>query len=201
MTDFSRQLEAVIKKYPFLVANVNQEGYLLTGTIEMNAIYNEIPLYDKYEIEMKIPHNFPLAIPIVKELNGKVPKGLQHFLEDGSLCLGAPCELYDYLGTHGTILEFIDDIVISYLYTCSYFIRYRTIPYGERSHGIQGIIEAFMERYAIKSEQELFPLLAYVTGLVKYRGHELCPCGSGQKLRRCHGKKSSRILIRQSIEK
>ena len=38
------------------------------------------------------------------------------------------------------------------------------------------------QNYVVKT----IKLMAFISGQ-KYRGHVLCPCGSGQKLRTCHG--------------
>ena len=92
-----------------------------------------------------------------------------------------------YLDCHDNIVDFIDDIIMSYLYTASYFKRYGTVPFGERSHGIKGIEEAYMEKYRVKEKRTLILLLAYVCGIKKYRGHLPCPCESGRKFRNCHG--------------
>ena len=78
---------------------------------------------------------------------------------------------------------------MSYFYAASYFKRYGVAPYGERSHGVKGIEEAYMERYRVTDRNVLMHLLLYLTGIQRYRGHLECPCGSGKKFRDCHGGK------------
>ncbi len=187
MIDFRTQFECVKRNYPSLSVKLDKDGYVLTGTVILNSEFGNIPLYDEYCLEIRIRFDFPSSIPIVRDLNGDVPKGLEHFNAGGELCLGASCDLCEYLEAHTNIVDFINDIIMSYLYTASYYKRYGSTPFGERSHGIKGMEEAYMERYGAKDRGTLISLLAYVAGLREYRGHLLCPCGSGKKLRSCHG--------------
>ena len=43
-----------------------------------------------------------------------------------------------------------------------------------------------MEIFKAKTSKEAFAILGYIVNH-KYRGHDLCPCGCGEKLRNCHG--------------
>lgn len=186
MIDFKTQFELVAQKYPSLSVKTGKDGYLLTGTVTLNSEFANVPLYDEYNLEIEIPCDFPNSIPTVKDINGDVPKDLKHFYVSGELCLGASCDLYEYLDNHINIVDFINDIVMSYLYTASYYKRYGSTPFGERSHK-KGVEEAYMERYAVNDKETLISLLKYVAGIYEYRGHLQCPCGSGLKLRSCHG--------------
>ena len=78
---------------------------------------------------------------------------------------------------------------MSYLYAASYFRLYGVLPFGERSHGNEGIREAYCERYGTTDDKLLSYLLMLVIGEIPYRGHSPCPCGSGKHLRKCHGTK------------
>ena len=76
----------------------------------------------------------------------------------------------------------------SYLYSATYYREYGVVPeYGERPHGDAGIIETYKERYQVSDEETLFSLLSYSAGMICYRGHLPCPCGSGKRMRNCHG--------------
>lgn len=175
------------KAYPDLCAKETKNGYLISGQFILNSEFSEIPLYDEYFIEMNLSYNFPDVIPTVREIAGNVPEDFEHIYENEELCLGAACDLYDFLDHHPFVVDFLNGPVTSYFYTSSFFKRYKTVPYGERSHGIEGIIEAYLERYQLTEINQLVMLLAYVAGIYKYRGHLPCPCNSGKKFRNCHG--------------
>lgn len=192
MNNIESLVNEVINKYPTLSAKSTESGILLHGTLILNAEYNDIPLYDEYEIEVDIPQEFPKSLPKVREVSNRIPQEFEHFLDDGSLCLAAVCELADFVASNGTIIGYIEKYVMSYLYAASYFSRYKESPFGERSHGIDGIKEAYMERYNCDNEDVLISLMYVLAGFEKYRGHSICPCGSNKKLRECHG---GRLLV------
>ena len=184
-----KQIEEVLKKYPNFSVKESEGSFTLSGIFIMNAEYNNVPLYDEYKIEIAVSECFPEEIPLVRELEKNIPSDFEHFYDNGALCLGAACELYDFLSEKRSLSSFIDEIVMSYFYAASYFKRYGVAPYGERSHGVKGIEEAYMERYRVTDRNVLMHLLLYLTGIQRYRGHLECPCGSGKKFRDCHGGK------------
>jgi len=187
MNNIDSLVNDVINKYPTLSAKSTESGITLHGILILNAEYNDIPLYDEYEIEVEIPNEFPKSLPKVREVSNRIPKEFNHFLADGSLCLAAVCELADFVASNGTVIGYIEKYVMNYLYAASYFSRYKEIPFGERSHGVDGIKEAYMERYNCDSEDVLISLLCVLVGFQRYRGHDICPCGNNKKLRECHG--------------
>jgi len=189
------QIADVLKKYPDFEVKESEASYTLSGKFIMNAEYNNIPLYDEYEIEIVVDANFPDEVPAVRYLGNDIPTAFEHFYSNGTLCLGASCELYDFLEEKKSLCSFIDEIVMSYFYAVSYYRRYGIVPYGERSHGIKGIEEAYMERYEVTDQNVLIQLMLYLADVYRYRGHKECPCGSGMKFRDCHGKKILRDIM------
>lgn len=187
MKYFEKIIEDVICKYPSLSATKTERGATLKGILVLNAEYNEIPLYDEYEVEIDVPKEFPKLLPSVREKSNLVPAELNHFLTDGSFCLAAQCELIDFANKDQTLTGYIDKYVMNYLYTASYYSRYGEFPFGERSHGVDGIKEAYAERYNCTQEEVLIAMLCLLSGIIRYRGHDICTCGSGKRLRDCHG--------------
>ncbi|MDO4648308.1 MAG: hypothetical protein Q4B26_06625 [Eubacteriales bacterium] len=187
MKYFEEIIDNAICKYPSLSATKTERGVSLRGILVLNAEYNDIPLYDEYEIEIDVPKEFPKLLPTVKEISNLIPTDFNHFLTDGSFCLAAQCELIDFAVTDKTLTGYIDKYVMNYLYTASYFSRYGEFPFGERSHGVDGIKEAYSERYNCNQEAALIGLLCLLSGIKRYRGHDICTCGSGKRLRDCHG--------------
>jgi len=195
MQIIKEQIDETLEAYPSLTAKEEDGIYIVSGLFVMNAEYNGIPLYDEYEIEVDVSDHFPGEVPNVKCLGGDIPGSFEHFYDNGALCLGATCELYDFLAMKPSLKSFIDEIVMSYFYTVSYYKRYGIVPFGERSHDIKGIEEAYMERYGVTDQDVLIELLLYMVGIQRYRGHTLCPCGSGKKIRNCHGSKLLKDIL------
>ena len=183
------QINAVIESYPSLSSIMDKDGYTLTGTVTMDKTYNDVPLYDDYQIKIVVPADFPKRIPSVFDVGNDVPQEFMHFMPDGSFCLGAYCDLHSFLDSHPSLVSFIDEIIMSYLYSVSYFRIYGILPFGERSHGVEGLLEAYRERYKTDDDRLLLYILLTLVGRIPYRGHSPCPCRSGKRLRDCHGKR------------
>ena len=187
--DLRAEIDALIAKHPLLCCSEIKNGYQVTGPFILCHEYNGIYLYDEYELKMEIPSNFPKDLPTVWETSNNIPSDFEHWYSDNNaLCLGATCEILDFVDQHPTLVAYVDELIASYFYSATYYKKYGTFPYGERSHNVEGIMEAYMDRYHVSDEDILFDLLKYVTGFSNYRGHIPCPCGSGKKFRSCHGK-------------
>jgi hypothetical protein len=71
----------------------NGYGLLIAGTLAFRAEPkgHEI-IADSYEVEIRVPGDFPHGAPIVKERGHRIPAGF-HTYTDGTLCLGSPVRL------------------------------------------------------------------------------------------------------------
>lgn len=185
--EFEDQMNCIQISQPGLSGCESPHGFQITGTFVLNHVANDIPLYEEYSLIIKIPSNFPIGFPEVWETSGLIPAGFDHVYPDKHLCLAANCEIASLLDRDPSLYTFINDFVTSYLYSASYYSKYRVYPFGERKHGTDGLREAYAERYHVDSDDTLWFLLRFVAGVSTYRGHALCPCRSGKRLRECHG--------------
>lgn len=139
---------------------------------------------DDFQVEIDIPPEYPNVIPTVKEVGGRIPDDY-HRLTNGNLCLGTVAELYLSFTKNPTLLHYVQKHIVDYLYGFSYKEKYGRHPSGERAHGIEGVWEYYRERFQTNNDLAVISLL-YILCSNKYRGHQLCPCGSGKKIRQCH---------------
>ena len=105
--------------------------------------------------------------------------------DDGSLCLGAPAEVRRRFAQNRTLLAFVEDQVISYLFNFSYMREYGMLPYGELSHGPHGLLEYYNDHLATGTAETLMLLSCLASSSAPRR--KKCPCGTGKKLKDCHG--------------
>lgn len=185
------QARQLVLLQPGLSIVESSEGITFSGTYLLNNSYNDIPLYDEYQVKIIVPWAFPNAFPSIWETGGKVPRddAFGHFLDNGEVCLGATCDLISCIVEEPTIPHYVCSLLESYFYSATYVIKYGVMPdFGERSHGVQGLIEAYKDRYVVSDDNLLIELLLYLTKLIPYRGHIPCLCHSGKKFRDCHGK-------------
>lgn len=184
-----RQAQEVVDAHPGLILKEQDQCILLVGQYVFDCVFEDVPFYDEFSLEIRISGEYPLSIPEVRETTGRIKdSGYGHVFKEDYLCLGATCDLIDCIQSSSSLLVFLDLVIPSYLFGFMYYEEYGVEPpFGERSHGYKGLKEAYMDRYGILEDNQLYNLLFILGGIVPYRGHMLCPCGSGKRLRNCHG--------------
>jgi hypothetical protein len=140
---------------------------------------------DEFAILMIVPNDYPKNLPQVWETENRIPSDF-HKYTNKSLCLGAPLAVKATFYEEPTLSCFVHNCLIPYLYSYSFYSRNGSLPFGELSHGIKGIYEYYRELFHLEEKRAVFRLIKILAGN-NYRGHLPCPCGSGKKLRSCHG--------------
>ena len=139
-----------------------------------------------FDIELTIPHLFPDRLPRAKEISGRIGTGYGHLNPDGTLCLAVPIEQRRVFFEQPTLLGYVDRLVVPYLYGYCFWNKHDYHPFDEAAHGGEGILRHYIDTLGLRD-----PLAALVAICFLfehgYRGHHDCPCGSGRKVRVCHG--------------
>lgn len=175
-------------KYPGLALMQNLFGeWSVKGELRFSAAFKGAEtISDIYEVEILIPKDFPDGIPVARDLSGKTD-GF-HTNHDGSLCLGAPLAVRIAFNKVKTLVGFVDNCLIHFLYACSYKSQYGELPFGDLPHGNAGIYQYYQDFFELTDESAIMGLLRILVD-ADYRGHLDCPCGSGVRTRDCHGDK------------
>ncbi|MDO9529379.1 MAG: SEC-C metal-binding domain-containing protein [Syntrophales bacterium] len=167
------------------IAGGSGDEFFINGKLAFSATYNEISIIDEYEVEINIPRNYPDSPPNVKEVGGRISKDY-HVHHNGILCLSSPVEVKKKFFQKKSMVGFVEDLLIPYLYAHSFLQEYGEMPFGELSHGVEGIIEYYKNLFDVDSNYMVVGFLRILADN-NYRGHIPCPCGSHAKLRNCHG--------------
>lgn len=193
------EINETIKAYPELKYKYNGQKMIVFGRIYVDQIYNGFHVCEYFDIEIELPEGYPYELPIVKETGNKVDKKYPHRYSDGQLCLETDLKiLFDSEGIIN-LKSFISTYVMNYFFSYKYFERYKQFPFGERTHGTLGILESYMDCFNLKTIHEAYKFVSIITSpKYIYRGHLPCPCGSGIRIRNCHGKQI-RLVINSSI--
>lgn len=186
-------LEILTKNYPKL--KYNDEKQEILGNIHIEYICNDEFIKGDFEIKIKL---FNEDLPKVWELSNKVRNNYQHLYEDRRLCLATDIEQRLYLKKH-TVIEWIKEYVEKYFVSYIYYKKYGVYPFGEHSHGEKGTYEFIKMHYKMDNLNDAKSIYEYIC-TKKYRGHLDCPCGSGKKLRNCHGNIILELLNGDEIE-
>lgn len=185
--DLASQIEEVCSKHKGLTHSIlDDDTTELHGWIRLDAEFKNIYLVRDFPIKILVDSSFPEKIPSVFLPIEEIPCGYEHVFASGALCLGAPGEMAYKLQANPSLLSFIDDIVISNLYCIEYFENYNSLPWGERSHEHDGLLEWYGDLFETTDTFRIEGILEAIIAK-QYRGHAPCPCGSGIPGRSCHG--------------
>ena len=144
---------------------------------------------DNYLLEIVVPAWFPKAVPLVREIGGRIPSDW-HRNPSGALCLGSPTEVKLKAAECGTLGKFLELLVVPFLYGRSFYERHHEMPFGELDHGVDGVLKDFRSRFGV-AEDKAAMAMVILAGLRKRVANKRpCPCGGGKRLGRCshHGK-------------
>ena len=188
-----KDIECISEKYPALEMVKREDSYVFLGNLVLDHVYNDVRMTGKFNLEIEVPGDFPLALPTVKELSNYIDEDYPHRYEDKKLCLASNLELKMFFSQDTNICSFIEKYIFPYLYTYRFYKEYGIYPYGERSHGTMGDLEYLKDLFGVNDWKQVFDIMIFVIRF-PYRGHLLCPCGSGKKIRNCHGNVLRRVI-------
>ncbi|MGD9725510.1 MAG: hypothetical protein AB7Q01_08360 [Gammaproteobacteria bacterium] len=195
------QISEVAEKYQGLTTLIDSEvKVLLSGNLVFEASVDGLPSFtESFDIEIAIPSEYPAHLPSARETAGKLDPAYEHLYTDGTFCLAVPLEERRIFNQAPTLLGFIDNLVIPYLYSYRYKQRFGIYPFGDQPHGHAGIVKYYQDTLDIADD---IALIAVISALLEYgyRGHHLCPCGSDRSLRSCHGEGIRRLAETHTIE-
>lgn len=183
--------------FPNLVLSFKEGKHYIRGELQFQAQFsNEDLINEIFSIELVVSDDYPTFPPVARELGGRIPHSF-HTFTDGTLCLGAPVAVKRTFSKNPTLLGFVNTLIIPYLYSFSYKANNDTLPFGELEHGTRGILNYYKDFFQVKSDGIVLELL-YILAFNKFRGHLVCPCKSGENLRKCHGKLLREIQVLQT---
>jgi hypothetical protein len=176
------RFEAEIQeRYPDLRVLIEKGQILLRGSY---PVADDGEVLDRYLVEITLPSEFPDAVPVVREISGRIPAlADRHVYRNGTLCVLVPEDWL--LHERRTLLSFLDGPLRNFFIGESLVARGHPRPFGERSHGLRGLFEAYGE---IVGSADPLTIRRYLECLAKrqIKGHWDCPCGSGLRVRKCH---------------
>lgn len=156
----------------------------ITGHIQVHRSIEQFVLNKQYEISIFVPKK-EKELPYVVDVGGAIDKDYPHIYDDQTLCLATDIDMVKAFDENPSLRAWMNDFVEPYFVTYEYYVRYGEFPMGDREHGEKGILKSYAEIFSV-GDMEAFRIMRFVARGA-YRGHHPCPCGSGEKLRKCHG--------------
>jgi hypothetical protein len=198
-SSLQQEIEAAICTYAGL-EKFEQEGIQgLTGELSFIAsVERKETITASYEIAIFLPILYPDELPKVFSKGHKLDERFEHVNPDGSFCLAVPVEERKLYDIDPTLLGFINNLVVPFLYGYSYFLKYGEHPFGERTHGNNGVLDFYQELFGSNDIRKII-LTLYKFSISGYKPHESCPCGSGAKVLRCHKLQVKELLKNRAL--
>jgi len=156
----------------------------LKGVYQFKKEYRGYSFQDNFNLEFDFSSNYPEKLPLVKELDNKIPATF-HRNPDGCLCLCTPVEQYLIFFKEPTLEIFINNLLNPYLLSWLWAQRFNEMPWGERRHGIKGLIESYQELLKLRNFKHTMQFMVeYIKNEIHHK--QDCPCGSGLPFKKCH---------------
>ncbi len=193
------QMTEVQAQHPSLELMLKSGEVRIRGEIGFCLDHNSRTIEDTYQVEIHIPDDYPESPPNAFETGNKIDESFEHFLIDGSLCLGAPLEIRRKFLQHMNLLRFINELLVPYLFSYSCKRDFGETPFGELAHGCTGIRQYYQDLFRVEDYVAVLGLLKVLAD-DNYRGHLKCPCGARSNVRRCHGSQLRELSSFQSCD-
>ena len=176
-------LQNEVTGFTFLTQEIEGENVVLRG---IWPVYGQSELIESYSIKIVLPKDYPIGVPKIYELEGKIPRiPDRHINYDGSACIFSPPERWEKWPIGSGIDTLLDGPVKDYFFSQAYFERTGKWPFGEWAHGDAGVLQYYIDRLKVLSLKELMELVLlsqYSSPSRQWR----CPCGSQKRYRDCH---------------
>ena len=178
---FAKEQEQLAIKYPSLNFIIEDKTVFIRGKIQIADIA-------EFTIEIKLLDDYPISLPEVREIGGKIYRSDdRHINEDGTCCLTIPAKMHQDLGKNYSIIAFIDIFVIPFFANQIYYEIHGVWANGEYSHGEKGLLEFYSELLETKSNKIVANLMK-ISLQTFPKLSQKCPCKSGKRLKKCHFK-------------
>ncbi len=203
---FRKEREALAVYSPLMMLSVVGPGFQVSPTLVTKfecAVAHGTHILNtpgiepdvEYNITLWFPDDYPNSFPIMFCIDDKLPIEMldRHILSDGQACLEVGPEIRRRWPKGSSITDFIEKLVNPFLAWQVYYDAFGKPPaWGERAHGITGIIDYYAELLGIDEDSNVLGFMELLSRKNQPKGHEPCPCGSCLKLRDCHREELNR---------
>ena len=171
--------------YPSLSMDVVRDTVVATGVFVLEDA--EQPETVEFPIRIILPDDYPMGFPRLFPENGCIPLVAdRHMKMSGDACLGITGDIRKHWGPGSTLVDFIQRFFPPFFASQVYYDETGEWPFPARPHSAMGIVEWYEEELGVTGVQLVLKYLDLLRAS-SMNGHQSCPCGSGQRIRRCHG--------------
>jgi len=179
-----REVDEVLAKYHLLHAEPHNGEIQVSGTFTISDGSDEI---ERYQIRILLRHDYPLSMPEVWEIGGRIPKTAERHVQPitGQACVMLPDQRWELWPVGRNLLHFVEGPIHSYFIGQALVERGEKWPAGEWAHDAFGVADYYAQLLKSPSLDATLNLLAAI-GAPAIKGYIDCPCLSGKRLWHCH---------------
>ena len=195
-----QQVNSLLQIYDKLhIEKESNEEIILSGEILVNRTLLSYHVYNAYEIKIHIPLKSD-ELPYIFDAGNAIDSNYSHQYKDGSLCLETDAAVRIRFIDGFDLVSWMQEFVEPYFFSYEYYQRFGCFPFGERSHGIEAVLQSFGDVFQETDNTKVCKILKFIYR-DRYRGHLPCPCGSGKKMRACHGDSIKPFFVDDGLKK
>ena len=191
---------AIAFDQPKLTVIQENKKFIVRGTyllFEASFVVHPDGPMTEFSIKIELPNNYPKSLPRVFETGNRIPRIADRHVNPKGDCCVTVWEHWLACTTDKSFQAYLNGPLREFFLGQYLYEEKGRWPFGERSHGYSGLVEAYADVLGIENDHEL---LRYYLRLLSHdwpKGHWLCPCASGRILRRCH--KERLALLHEKI--
>lgn len=180
---FRSMEKEVPAKFPDLRIVLEQSAVHIRGNF---PVMDDSEVLDRFQIDIALPSDFPDSTPVLRETGSRIPWHADRHVNqaNGEACPIVPEEWLMW-PEHESILAFLGGPVRNFFLGQILVESGCQWPFGERTHGVPGLFEAYGEMVGASDSKTILRYLDCLSN-ENLKGHWDCPCGSGKRLRNCH---------------
>ncbi len=179
---------AIANYQPKLKAYVEHNCVVVEGMFDVLTRTEEnrsFGILDSFEIQLKIPHNFPEGEPRLFETGGRIPKkDDMHVKSDDSCCFEVWAS-WLARNENPSPMDLLYGPIHDYFFSQYYFERFKKWPFGDYAHGKLGIIQSFSDTLKCPVDEEKIERLLILFSDPGPKGNRPCPCDSNKTIAYC----------------
>lgn len=171
-------------RYPSLHLFIGRDGRATVhGTFPVRSPAGRV--CDEYRVSIELLADYPRSLPVVREVGGRIPwKPEFHVDSDGTACVLLPDDRWRCFPEGAPFVQFLDGPVHDFFLGQSLVALGEDWPFGQWSHGPKGTLEYYQWLLGTHDAATIRRFLDVLAKL-SFKRHWQCPCGSGEKIRRC----------------
>jgi hypothetical protein len=182
------ELEAFLSQNPRMrLAGFYDDSLTIEGEYCIHAAMEGAQeIEETFSLRISVSRNFPREAPRVSETRGRIPETSDHHINhDGSFCLGSEIKVKSILSESPNLLAFSERILTPFLYSVSHKIQFGFFPYGDLSHGEEGLLEDYQLIFKVHDKSSVMLALKALSIRKRAANKLPCPCNCGSRLGKC----------------